>query len=347
MSEDKLHKKPMVSVVCATYNRAKMVRETVLAAWNQTLRPDEIVVSDDCSTDNTLEVLRELQKEVPILKIVESLKNSGGVPNWNQVIDASSGDIIAWCSDDDRFMPDHLEHVVSYLSNHEDVGLVHAGFVNVEQWPDGSETRVDSVLKGSTEIRVDITSLVPYMTRFYNWPFHPSTWTFRRSMWKEVGHFNPNFALADTDWFIRAALQNKLVYLPHLDVLNRRHAGNWSNRVGVVGMQREFYSAMNAFVNAAEQLKRNDFHPRRQFSHWLKLYRQYLLRIFISRSRAGQVEVALDCASALTESTPLLKFFSPKLRSVFTLLFSRGLFLLQMLLPGGKDKYKNIGITVP
>ena len=214
MKNEKSQHKLKVSVVCGTYNRANMVCETVLAAWNQTLKPDEIVVSDDCSSDNTLELLYELQKEVPILKIVESLKNSGGVPNWNQAIEASSGEIIAWCSDDDRFEPEHLARAVSYLSEHEDVGLVHAGFINVDEMPNGEEIRTLSVLKAKSEVIVDANSLIPYMTNYYNWPFHPSTLTFRRSMWKEVGPFNPIYALADTEWFIRAAVQNKLAYLP-------------------------------------------------------------------------------------------------------------------------------------
>lgn len=337
---------PTVSVVIATYNRAQMVKEAVLAAWNQTLRPTEIVVSDDCSPDNTLEVLRQLQSEVPILRIVESVKNSGGVPNWNQVIEASNGDIVAWCSDDDRFLPEHLERVVKYMQDHDDVGLVHAGFVNVEQMPDGSENRSDSILKGATQIPVDVHSLIPYMTKFYNWPFHPSTWVFRRSLWQQVGPFNKIYALADTDWFIRAALGTKIVYLPTLDVLNRRHAGNWSNRVGAVGMQREFHAAMKNFVGQAAA-RGHGGRAASQFKKWLGLYRQYLMRIFISRSRAGQREMALECAKALTEASPALAYIPAWSRGAATRLTFSFLYALQTVLPGGRGKYKNIGVTVP
>lgn len=324
-----------------------MLRETVIAAWNQTLKPDEIIVSDDCSTDNTIEVLRELQRFIPVLKIIENNENSGGVPNWNKVIDESRGDIIAWCSDDDRFLPNHLESVANFLLKHDDVSMVHAGFINVDQLEDGSEIRTNSVLKGVSEICIDKKNLIPYMTQFYNWPFHPSTWTFRRELWKDVGLFNPDFALADTDWFIRAALISKVVYLPTLDVLNRRHAGNWSNRVGAVAMQREFYSAMQAFTFEAGKDVRIDFNPKRQFENWVYTYRKYLIRIYISRSRAGQFDVANDCSLAIVESLPLLESIPPFIVNFLARFFSKLLYILQPILPGGRAKYRNLGVTVP
>ena len=348
MSENKEKKRrPTVSVVCATYNRAEMVRDTVLAAWNQTLKPDEIIVSDDCSPDDTVKVLRELQKLIPILKVIESKKNSGGVPNWNQVINASNGDIIAWCSDDDRFLPEHLERAVSYLVTHDDVGLVHAGFINVEQLENGSETRAESVLKSNAEIVIDMEGLITYMTQYYNWPFHPSTWVFRRKLWKAVGTFNQRFALADTDWFIRAALKGRLAYLPTIDVLNRRHAGNWSNRVGAVEMQREFYVTMHAFLVESEGCRQTDFRAIKQFNKWLYVYRKYLIRIYISRSRAGQFSIAEDCLRALVESTPSLKFVPFIILAAIMKSSSYFLYGLQAALPGGRNKYKNLGITVP
>lgn len=337
---------PRVSVVCATYKRSRMVREAVLSAWSQTLRPDEILVSDDCSPDDTLEVLRALQQEVPVLRIVENVRNSGGVPNWNTVIEAAEGDIIAWCSDDDRLLPEHLERSVKYLAEHEDVGFVHSAFVNVEQLPDGSERRQDAPLKDSWPIEVDSTSLILYMARFYNWPFHPSTWVFRRSLWDKVGPFNPEYALADTDWFIRASLHSKLVYLPAYGVLNRRHADNWSNRVGAVGMQREFYQAMRMFLEAMTK-QGQGAQAQRQFRRWAFVYRSYLLRIFVARARAGHFTTASECATAVTDASPLLARIPGVVRQACVAVLTRLLYGIQVALPGGRSKYKNLGVTAP
>ncbi len=80
------------------------------------------------------------------------------------------------------------------------------------------------------------------MLRYYDWPFHPSTIVMRRAVWQKTGPFNPAFALADTDWFVRAAELFPTVLLPRHGVLNRRHPGNWSNRVGSARMQHEIFS---------------------------------------------------------------------------------------------------------
>lgn len=96
-----------ISVAIATYNRAPMVREAVLAALVQSRAPHEIVVSDDASADQTVATIQNVGD--PRVKLVRQVRNSGGVGNWNAAIDATCGDLIAWCSDDDRFLPGHLE----------------------------------------------------------------------------------------------------------------------------------------------------------------------------------------------------------------------------------------------
>jgi len=70
----------------------------------------------------------------------------------------------------------------------------------------------------------------------------------RRSVWERTGSFDPAFALADTDWFVRAAEQVAVAWLPRHGVLNRRHAGNWSNRIGSAGMQREIFEIVERAI---------------------------------------------------------------------------------------------------
>ncbi len=120
-----------VSVVIATYSRAAMVRQAVEAALAQTRVPHEILVSDDASPDETLVVLEQLALSNPSVHVIRQARNTGGVPNWNAALDHATGDFLAWCSDDDRFLPDHLEASLAYLETHPEVGLVHSGFVGM------------------------------------------------------------------------------------------------------------------------------------------------------------------------------------------------------------------------
>jgi hypothetical protein len=61
----------------------------------------------------------------------------------------------------------------------------------------------------------------------------------RREVWERTGPFDEAYALTDTEWFVRAVETFRAALLPRHGVINRRHAGNWSNRVGSAPMQRE------------------------------------------------------------------------------------------------------------
>lgn len=342
--------RPSISVVIATYKRAKMVREAVLAAWNQTLRPDEIIVSDDCSPDDTLYVLEALKAEVPILKIISTPANSGGVPNWNHVIENSTGELIAWCSDDDRFKPDHLNKSVTYLTEHPEVGLVHAGFEEVFDGADLEQQNRYIPLKSNKEFIVDRSNAVEYFSENFSWYFHPSTLVFRRTLWNRVGVFDKKYALADTDWFLRATVEHRTVYLPYYGVINRRHSGgsgNWSARVGSINMQRELYFSVTNFMDCVRKSNPPVDNLDQQFSRWLWKYRILLLRIFISRSRAGRIDVAKDCAEEIRHVSPFLHFIPQVLFALTIILAFHALSLLQSILPGGRSKYADLGKYIP
>jgi glycosyltransferase involved in cell wall biosynthesis len=236
-----------VSVVIATYARAGMVRQAVEAALDQTRAPDEILVSDDASPDETLDVLEQLILSYPSVRVIEQPHNSGGVPNWNAAMDHARGDFLAWCSDDDRFLKDHLETSLAYLEAHPEVGLVHSGFVDAVE-TDARHEQFPRPHRFQEPHRVDRCNLIGYMIRYYDWPFHPSTIVMRRAVWAETGPFDPAYALADTDWFVRAAELFPAVLLPCYGVLNRRHAGNWSNRVGSARMQSEIFSIVEGLI---------------------------------------------------------------------------------------------------
>ena len=237
-----------VSVAIGTYNRCRMVREAIAAALAQTLPPDEVVVSDDASTDATWETLGALARHDPRLKIFRRRRNSGGADNWNFAIGQTRGDYIAWCSDDDRFTPWHLQESIAYLESHPETGLVHSNFIDAIETLAGSAIR-PRPLRFAGAQALERKDLPGYLTRYYDWPFHPSTLVFRRAVWDQVGPFNPAYALADTDWFVRAVERFPAAMLSSHGVYNRRHPGNWSNRLGSAAMQREIFEIVESAMD--------------------------------------------------------------------------------------------------
>jgi glycosyltransferase involved in cell wall biosynthesis len=277
-----------ISVAIATYNRASMVRQAVHAVLAQSRAPCEVVVSDDASTDGTAAVLAELSRSDPRVRVIRQPSNLG-VGNWNSAIAATCGSLIAWCSDDDRFLPDHLRASAEYLENHPDVGLVHSGFTDAVETDAGCAIDARR-LRSAGALRVDRASLFAYLMRYYDWPFHPSTIVMRRAVWEQTGLFDPAYALADTDWFVRAVERFPAVLLARRGVLNRRHPGNWSNRMGSARMQAEIFS----IVDRALQRRWPEASPARWLAHaaWRANVRLRLLLTIRARLRSGHGEAA-------------------------------------------------------
>ena len=278
-----------VSVAIATYNRAAMVREAIEAALDQTRPPDEIVVADDASTDFTWGTLRDVAAIEPRVRILRRERNSGGVENWSFAIGQTHGDYIAWCSDDDRFTPAHLQASVEYLEAHPEVGLVHSGFIDV------TETGVEAQ-RQARPLRFPRTRIVTkqelpwYMTRYYDWPFHPSTLVFRRVVWERVGPFNADYALADTDWFVRAVEQFPAAMLARRGVFNRRHPGNWSNRLGSARMQREIFEIVERALD--RRWAQNVWARRACKAVWRANVRMRLMLTLRARLKSGHADAA-------------------------------------------------------
>jgi len=285
-----------ISVAIATYNRAPMVREAVLAALGQSRAPDEIVVSDDASTDNTIPVIKSLGD--PRVKLFLQSRNSGGVGNWNAASERTSGDLIAWCSDDDRFLPGHLEASAAYLEAHPEIGLVHSGFVDSIDTLEGEHRTPRRLRPASVLTR---GGLIPYLIRYYDWPFHPSTMVVRRAVWEQVGPFNAAYQFADSEWFLRAVEKFPVAYLARYGVLNRRHPGNWSNRLGSAHLQSELFEMVE------EVITRDFGWPLRTFwrAAWRATVRARLTLTLRARLRTGHGDAACAAWHGLLQNTGL------------------------------------------
>ncbi len=316
-----------ISVAIATYNRASMVQQAVQAALVQSRAPCEVVVADDASTDGTAAALERLAASDARVRLLRQTSNLG-VGNWNTAIAATRGDLIAWCSDDDRFLLDHLRASAEYLENHPDVGLVHSGFTDVVETGASGEAAGASgkaaiggdggaagsfaarPLRSAGALRVDRRNLFAYLLRYYDWPFHPSTIVMRRAVWEQTGPFDPAYALADTDWFVRAVERFPAVMLPRRGVLNRRHPGNWSNRVGSARMQAEIF----AIVDRALLRRWPDASPARSLARaaWRANVRLRLLLTIRARLRSGHGEAAAGAWQALAHRTGGNMWSSPE-----------------------------------
>jgi glycosyltransferase involved in cell wall biosynthesis len=101
-----------VSVVIRTYNRSAMLAEALGSVVDQTLLPDEVVVVDDGSTDDTPEIMRSFTDRFPFIKYLKLDHNVGMALAMEAGVGVCGGDLVAFLDSDDLWEPPHLEKAV-------------------------------------------------------------------------------------------------------------------------------------------------------------------------------------------------------------------------------------------
>lgn len=114
-----------ISVVMATYNGAKYIREQLDSIVRQTLLPDELLISDDGSVDDTLVICKEYADKYPFIRIISNESEHGPNGNFIQAFKKSIGDVIFPCDQDDVWKKNKIDIMISYFSN-EDIDIIAA-----------------------------------------------------------------------------------------------------------------------------------------------------------------------------------------------------------------------------
>ncbi len=112
---------PKVSVILPVYNCEQYIFETVQSVLNQTFADFELLIVDDCSTDNTVKIIKEFNDSRINLIIKE--KNSGYTDSLNYAVALAKGEYIARMDGDDVCMPNRFEKQVAFLEKNTDVVL--------------------------------------------------------------------------------------------------------------------------------------------------------------------------------------------------------------------------------
>ena len=102
---------PKISVIIPTWNGEKILEKVVSSCLNQTLQPFEILVCDDGSTDNSKEIIKQINN--PIVIWVEGVHSGTPAIPRNRGVELSKGDWIAFCDNDDEWLPTKLDKQIN------------------------------------------------------------------------------------------------------------------------------------------------------------------------------------------------------------------------------------------
>lgn len=121
------------SIALATYNGDKFLQEQLESYLIQTVLPDELVIVDDCSKDNTLMIINTFKETAPFdVKVYLNETNLGYTQNFNKALQLCNNDLIFISDQDDVWLPNKIEYMVNSASSHpdKDVFISDASIVN-------------------------------------------------------------------------------------------------------------------------------------------------------------------------------------------------------------------------
>lgn len=102
-----------------TYNGEKYIKEQLYSILEQSVKPDEILIADDCSKDQTCEIINEIKKNTNIkIELIINHHNLGYILNFKNIMSKASGEYIFLCDQDDIWEKDKIEKTIFYMKAH-------------------------------------------------------------------------------------------------------------------------------------------------------------------------------------------------------------------------------------
>lgn len=129
--------KPLVSIVIITYNSEKFILETLESIKKQTYENIELIISDDCSTDNTCKIcelwLKESKERFKYTELIQSQENSGIVANTNRGINAARGEWIKGIAGDDLLLENCIDANVQFAQENPNARFITSKMQNISE----------------------------------------------------------------------------------------------------------------------------------------------------------------------------------------------------------------------
>ena len=141
--------KPLITIGLTAFNAAGSIERAVTSALEQTWRPIELVVVEDCSTDDTDKVLANMAARHPEIRLFCNQTNGGVAVSRNRILDEARGEFVAFFDDDDWSEPKRIQaqlnRILQYERDFADGAPVICHTARRLRYPDGRE-RVESTM---------------------------------------------------------------------------------------------------------------------------------------------------------------------------------------------------------
>ena len=297
---------PFFTVITVTYNSSQFVRDAIESVLASTFTDFELIIGDDCSTDNTWDIINEYND--PRIVKYRNDKNLREYPNRNKALGLARGEWVIFIDGDDVIYSHGLKCYAEFIEQFDDVSMIiQKNYHNNIIWPIKLEPKQFLINEFFGDIRLSSSSFASNV--------------FRLSSIKEIGGLNTNFKTGDEDLRLRMGSNYTTLFIagwfswpretpgqassnisPALSIIERHHQirnllthFNGDNEISDIvfsGLQKFLTASRNVLISLAKN---------RRIVEIKQIIKYFGLKIFILTPRYNK----LFCDEITTQSPQL------------------------------------------
>ncbi len=238
--------KKLVSVIITTYNRASLLQRCLDGVLAQDYKNIEIIVADDCSTDNTSEIVKKYQKKDTRIKYFKHNKNKGNAYTRNTAFRNSKGFYVAFLDDDDEWIDSNKikkQVEVFEKSNDQKLGIVCSGIIRLKN--NGEKVIEKALVPKDLKVKVLKGGLI-----------HNSTAMTKRSIMIEAGGFDLNVTRGvDSEFFRRLIVMYHYNVIFMEDITTQYDEGSTNRMTSIENCDGFYKHIISQWVNIKKYFK--------------------------------------------------------------------------------------------
>ena len=260
-----------LSVVMCNYNYGQYIKQAIEAIISQSRTPDEFIILDDGSTDNSVEIIESHADRIPYLRFLRQPTNRGVFHSINTVLEAATGDYVYGGASDDYILPSFFEKAMELVEQHPGIGVVFGGFQAVNSA--GSLLNTYTIPKWTQPVYLPPER---YLREFIDEELPSASFSIssilHRKASREAGGYRRELSSWCDTFVIRvAAMKYGAGYLPHVCAATRLRANSFS------GIARSRPRRILEIISNAVALMRSpeyrELFPEPSVLHWEQRYR--------------------------------------------------------------------------
>jgi glycosyltransferase involved in cell wall biosynthesis len=234
---------PLVTIICLCYNHARFLKDAVDSVIAQTYKEIELIIVDDKSSDNSIEIIQKIIEKYPFIESIKNEHNVGMCRSFNKALVTAKGEFIIDLAADDMMVPERVEEQVKAFSRLSELyGVVYSDAYIVNEGGKKKNTFYRRNTLG--ELSTTVPKGDVFKELIHSYKICSPTIMVRKKLLDELGGYDERLSYEDYDFFVRSSREYRYYFIDQPLTLKREVEGSDSSSWYKKGMNVHLSSTL-------------------------------------------------------------------------------------------------------